>query len=125
MTIEKIGAQQRRRAYVTVLWQAVVALVIALLCWPLWGWRASYSVAVGGLVCVLPALYFATVFFSVTGALAAPRIARAMYRAEFGKLLLTGLLFVVVFRFLAVDVAPFFGGFVVAQITGLSRGIKV
>lgn len=125
MTIKDIALQQRRRALYNVFLQLVVAFVVALISWPFSNLRVSYSILLGGLVCVVPSLYFAYKFFSVTGALAAQKIARTFFRAEIGKLLLTGLLFVVVFTFLPVDVAPFFGGFVVALITGVYRGSKL
>lgn len=125
MTIRQIAKQQRRRALYNVFLQLVVTLVVAIITWPISNLQVSYSIVIGGLVCVVPSLYFAYQFFSVTGALAARRIAQTLFRAEIGKLLLTGLLFVVVFTFLSVDVAPFFGGFVVALITGLYRGSRL
>lgn len=125
LTVRQIALQQRKRALYNVFLQLVVTLIVALISWPFSSLYVSYSIVVGGLVCVLPALYFAFKFFSVTGALAARQIAHAMYRAEIGKLVLTGLLFVVVFTSLAVSVAPFFGGYVVALITGLCRGSKL
>ncbi|MDQ2994583.1 MAG: ATP synthase subunit I [Pseudomonadota bacterium] len=119
MTIQRLSERQQRQAYYIVLLQLLVALVVAIILWPLTDLHTTCSILVGGLVCVVPSWYFATRFFSVTGALAAKQIATSMYRAEIGKLLLTGLLFVVVFTFLDVAVAPLFGGFILAQITGL------
>jgi F0F1-type ATP synthase assembly protein I len=49
--------------------------------------------------------------------MAAKQIIRGMYRAEMIKLLLTGVLFMVVFTYLPVKVGFLFVGFVLAQLT--------
>lgn len=118
MKIRQITDRFQRQAYSFTVFQVAVFLVAGLLIWPFWGFRSAASVWVGGLTCALPQLYFAHRFFRDTGALAAKQIVRGMYRAEIIKLLLTGLLFVVVFETLPVDVLAYFIGFVLAQFTG-------
>lgn len=115
MTLKKITQQWQRQAYKFMMIQLAVAFVVGVLFWPFWGLAACASVWVGGLTCALPQLYFARRFFSATGALAVKPIVRGMYRAEMIKLLLTGLLFLVVFKTLPIDVLAFFVGFVLTQ----------
>jgi ATP synthase protein I len=100
-----------------MIFQLAVAFCLGVLIWLLWGFRAGASVWVGGLTCAIPHLYFARRFFNATGALATKQIVRGMYRAEMIKLLLTGLLFMVVFKFLPIDILAFFVGFIVVQLT--------
>ncbi len=71
----------------------VVLSVIALS----FGLTAAYSVLLGGLICLLPNCYFAYRAFKFQGARAARDIVRSFYVGEAGKLLLTAILFAVVF----------------------------
>jgi ATP synthase protein I len=100
-----------------MIFQVAVALAISAVIWLGWGLVAGASAFVGGLTCAIPNLYFAHRFFKATGALATKQIVRGMYRAEMIKLLLTALLFLVVFTYLPIDALPFFIGFVLAQLT--------
>lgn len=118
MTLRQLTHRYQRQAYHFTIFQVAISFLVGLAIWPIWEFRAAASVWVGGLTCALPNLYFAHRFFKDTGALAAKQIVRGMYRAEIVKLLLTGLLFVVVFETLPVDVLAFFIGFVFAQFTG-------
>lgn len=58
----------------------------------------AYSVLLGGLICVLPNLYFARWAFRYSGAQAASEVARSFYRGEAGKFVLTVCLFAGVFN---------------------------
>ncbi len=117
MGLERITNHLRRRAYRFILFQVGIVLLFSGLFWLVWGFSAGFSTFAGGLTCALPNLYFARQFFSSTGALAAKQILRGMYRAEMIKLLLTALLFMVVFTYLPVEAGFLFIGFVLAQLT--------
>ncbi len=70
----------------------------------------------GGLICLVPNLYFAYRLFSVQGAGASRQIAQAMYKGEAGKLVLTMGLFALVFStYPDVQVLMLFAGFVSVQ----------
>lgn len=58
----------------------------------------GYSVLLGGLVCVLPNIYFARWAFRYSGAQAASEVARSFYRGEAGKFVLTVCLFAGIFN---------------------------
>lgn len=118
MKLRDITERLRRQALYFTLFQMAVTLGVALVIWLFWGFYSGVSAFTGGMICVIPNLYFAWRFFSATGALAAKQIVRGMYRAEMIKLLLTGLLFLVVFTYLPIDVLPFFAGFILTQFVG-------
>jgi len=79
-----------------LLWQLCSCLLMALLAL-FFGVTASYSVLLGGLICLLPNCYFAYRAFQYEGARAAREIVKSFYRGEAGKLVLTALLFSAVF----------------------------
>ncbi len=75
--------------------QATTALVCAVAAWLLAGRGAALAAIFGGLVVVLPGMYFAARFKLRAGEGGAKDALGAFYRAEVGKLLLTALMFVV------------------------------
>lgn len=78
--------------------------------------NVALSSVLGGLVCLLPNLYFAWRLFSVKGARSSREIAKAFYKGEAGKLLLTVLLFALVFsQIKPLSVVALFSGFVAVQ----------
>lgn len=58
---------------------------------------AAYSALLGGLIFILPNIYFAYKAFAYTGARAARQIVNSFYKGESVKLALTAVLFTVVF----------------------------
>ena len=79
-----------------LLCQAAGCLVVTLV-GLLWGPVTAYSALLGGLVCLLPNCYFAYRAFRFRGARAARHIVRSFYAGEAGKLVITALLFALVF----------------------------
>lgn len=75
--------------------------------------RAGYSALTGGLIAWLPNLYFAYKAFRYFGARSANAIVQSIWSGEMGKLILTAVLFALVFagaeRF---NVAALFAGYV-------------
>lgn len=57
----------------------------------------AYSVLLGGLTFIVPTGFFARQVFRYRGAQATPRIARAFYRGETTKFVLTALAFALIF----------------------------
>jgi len=73
--------------------QAITATVAAVVVWVVWGHQAALAALFGGVVAIVPTLYFAAkVYLRANGATAA-EVLGAFYRAEVGKLILTALLF--------------------------------
>jgi ATP synthase protein I len=86
----------------------------------LWYWHgvvAGYSGLCGGLIALLPNVYFAHRAFRFSGARAAQAIVRSFYAGEAGKLILTAVLFALTFAGVK-PLAPLavFGVFVLTQL---------
>ena len=98
----------------------VQLIVVLLLAATLWYWRgavAGYSGLLGGLIAWLPNLYFAHKAFRFSGARAAQAIVRSFYAGEAGKLVLTAVLFALVFAGVKpLDALAVFGVFLLTQL---------
>ncbi|MFD2882417.1 F0F1 ATP synthase subunit I [Pseudomonas lini] len=98
--------------------QFVVLLIAALALWQWHGVVAGYSGLCGGLIALLPNIYFAHRAFRFSGARAAQAIVRSFfYAGEAGKLILTAVLFALTFAGVK-PLAPLavFGVFVLTQL---------
>ncbi|MDZ7851494.1 MAG: ATP synthase subunit I [Halomonas sp.] len=109
-----LAAMQRRPNYRRLLQaQAGVVIVVTLLALATGGQKAAISAVTGGLVCLLPNLFFIWRLGVLGSRRQARRFVSSFYRAEAGKLGLTVTLFALVF----VSVPPsnlafFFGAYV-------------
>ena len=79
------------------------------------GVQSAYSAVLGGVVCILPNLYFALKLFRYDGAQAAGNIIKAFYKGEAAKLLITIALFALIFKFIPIEALAFFVTFIVVQ----------
>ncbi len=77
--------------------------------------HAAKSSFLGGGVCVIPGLLFALVFFKHSGAKNTPKIMSAFYLGEVMKLVVSGMLFALVFIFFTVHAVAFFTTFIAVQ----------
>lgn len=84
--------------YRIAITQSAFLLVLAVLVLP-WGVTAAYSALLGGTIQIGPQAYFTRLAFRHAGARQAPQILRAMYKGEAGKLLLTAVMFALVFYY--------------------------
>jgi ATP synthase protein I len=100
----------RRVAFKVIGIQLIVVVAISLIALAI-DFKTGYSVFVGGMVCVIPASYFAFKAFSVAGAQRAREVVKAFYLGEVIKLLLTVVLFIVAFKLLQVSPAPMLMGY--------------
>lgn len=95
--------------------QAALVLLAAIICVPfnpLW----VPSILLGGLVSIIPTLYFAWRFFASVKRGQLKYILRALYLGEFVKLLIVAVLSAVVVSFLKVNILSFMIGFVVSYL---------
>ena len=98
-----------------LLVQAALAVVIPLILLP-FGMNTALSAAAGGLASLIPNLYFAYRTFRYSGARSARMIVRSFYSGEAVKLVLTAVIFALVFKYLkTLNVAAMFGGFIMVQ----------
>ena len=73
------------------------------------------SSLLGGFVCLVPSLIFALKFFKHQGAQKAKKIINAFYLGEVTKLVVTGILFAIVFLVYQVNALAFFVTFISVQ----------
>ena len=93
-------------------WQCWVIALIFSVSMGVGGWPSARSALLGGLVGFVPNLYFAMKFGSADKTRTAQHVAKVFYAAEATKLVLTALLFTVVFQLPGIRYAPLFGGFI-------------
>jgi ATP synthase protein I len=86
--------------------QAVTATVATVVVWMVWGHQAAFAALFGGVVAIVPTLYFAAKIYLRAGGATAAEVLGAFYRAEVGKLILTALLFVIGAKMFGQHFAP-------------------
>lgn len=97
--------------------QMVVLLLAAVVLYVALGTVAGYSALAGGMIAWLPNLYFAHKAFRYSGARSAQLIVRSFYAGEAGKLILTAVLFALLFAGVKpLNVPAVFGVFVLTQL---------
>ena len=95
--------------------QSGLTLVLAVIAFIISGNKAAFSVILGGLLSIIPNMYFASVLFKHQGAQAAKQIVNGFYKGEAMKLLLTILLFALVFKYCSVIPLLFFTVYILVQ----------
>jgi len=98
-----------------LLAQLATAVIFPLVLLP-FGMIAAWSAALGGLACLVPSLAFAYRAFRFSGARSAQKILRSFYSGEAVKLVLTALMFTLIFiNVKTLNVGALFGGFILVQ----------
>lgn len=107
----------RLAVFPVLMTQFIVVLIATLALWQCKGVVAGYSGLCGGLIALLPNIYFAHRAFRFSGARAAQAIVRSFYAGEAGKLILTAVLFALTFAGVK-PLAPLavFGAFLLTQL---------
>ena len=98
-----------------LLIQILITISVAGVWWLTQGNLAAKSAALGGLVHVLPSWLFAHKLFRYAGAQQAKQILKSLYLGEAIKLILTLVLFAMVFIYIKIDAVAFFLTFLLIQ----------
>lgn len=106
----------RNAAYRMIFIPAAVELIISFFL-ALQTIYNSYSLLLGGLTWIFPNLYFVSKAFSNMRPDATNKIMKNFFVAEVNKLILTGILAVLILKFIKVSVLFFFLGYAIAQVT--------
>lgn len=106
------GLQGAQRLLICQLSVTVLFAVIAML---LSSATAATSALLGGVVSMVPTAYFAIKLFRYQGARAARQIVNSFYKGEALKMILTIVLFALVFKFFNIIPLVFFATYIVAQ----------
>ncbi len=106
--------------YRVALYQSLLWLIMFMVAITTLGKVSGYSVALGGLISLLPGIYFMFRYFLVSGARAMEQVVKNAYIAEAIKLGLISLGFMTVFKLVSpLSPASVFGGFLVMHVAGL------
>lgn len=97
--------------------QAGLTLFLAALCLLMGGTKAAYSAILGGIVCMVPNIFFARSLFRYQGARSAKKIVNAFYKGEAIKIILSIVLFAIVFIIGNINALAFFITYIVVQMT--------
>ncbi|AHL77583.1 ATP synthase subunit I [Stutzerimonas stutzeri] len=120
-----VGYEQKRlpfyrlAVFPVLMAQLSLLLISAVVLWLWIGNVAGYSGLLGGLIALLPNIYFAHKAFRFSGARAAQAIVRSFYAGEAGKLIFTSVLFALVFTGVKpLNPLSLFGVFILTQGVG-------
>jgi ATP synthase protein I len=109
---------------VTLLAQVCASVAVAAVSWGWFGSVAGMSAALGGATAVVPNAFLAARLLASTRDLGLQAMYRSAWIGEIGKLLLTVLFFVVIFRVVRPLSPPaVFGGFIAAQLALFSAAL--
>lgn len=122
--MSKVLARRGRwSAYKLVMMQAAVAGGASILFFAVWGVQFGYSALAGGSIAVLPNFVFATLAFSHSGASSSGKVVKSFFLGEAVKLLLTIVLFALVFGTLKVLFAPLFACYALCLIVPFAASL--
>lgn len=107
----------QNEAYYLVIWQLGCVLLLAFLAMLLNGLQSGYSTLAGGMTYGLPNLFFVAIVFRFSGAHQMTRFMAAFYAGEMIKLVLSGILFVLVVKYLPVSLLSVVVGFIGAIVS--------
>jgi ATP synthase protein I len=117
VTVSNIQAPPVYIAFIIQFLLCIAAALIALLTLNL---VTAYSILLGGFISIVPNGYFAWKAFRYRGARNTPLIVKSFYAGETGKLIMTGVLFAVVFAGIRpIDELAIIVSFIVSIIVGL------
>jgi ATP synthase protein I len=104
--VSRLDLRGLSAAWVLCAAQAITTALAVVIVWTIADSAAAIAALFGGIVVVVPALYFAFRVDRRRGATQAKEVLGAFYRAEAGKLLLTALLFFIGVRLFGDRFAP-------------------
>ena len=106
----------KKQLFKVVYWQLLVIAGLALVLFLLQGMQAGVSVFLGGMAYWLPTLFFIWRVSAHVGARAAHRFMIAFFTGEVAKLILSGVLFLLIIKFIPVNLLFVLTGFIGAII---------
>lgn len=99
--------------------QTLITLLLAGGGWFYQGWYTSLSLSLGGLIAIVPSFVFASFYPSSAAKQEAQAILKRLYWGETVKLLVTALLFILVFQWSDLQVIYLFISFIIMQIVSI------
>lgn len=108
----------KKSAQKLVIFQAVIALILAVLLL-FWGGRPAYSALVAGVICVVANSVFIYKLFGETRAQAAKKIVWNFYTGEIIKLIIIAALMIMAIKWLNINIIPAVLAYFVLQLSML------
>lgn len=106
--LTKVG---KRFAYKQILTMLIAVLILAIVTYLFWGIEHTKSIVAGGVVTIIPNIYFALKAFRYGGARSSEKVMESFYSGEKMKIVLTAILLALAFKFIAILPVPFFTSF--------------
>jgi F0F1-type ATP synthase assembly protein I len=100
----KINQKIRKQVIKIIIWQLVIIMGLALVIFLLQGKQKGGSVFLGALAYWIPTVLFVLRATAHAGAQALGRVMTALFAGEIFKLVLSGVLFILVIKYLPVEV---------------------
>jgi len=111
MTVNPLQKMVQNQAYQIIYWQMIGVSALALITWPLFSGKAALSVFAGGSAYCLPNLIFVWRVFRYARAQQMNQFMAAFFMGEMFKLFLSGILFLLVVKYLPVSLLSVLVGF--------------
>lgn len=100
-----------RIAFKQISITSLVVMVCTIIIYICWGKHFAISALLGGLIGIIPNIIFALKAFRYAGAKSAKKVVESFFSGVKIKMVLTAILFSLVFKFLVIQPIPFFGIF--------------
>ncbi len=109
----------KTKAYRLVFWQLIVVAGLALIMFLLYGFYSGFSTLLGGLAYCVPNLLFVWRVFSYAGTSesAGRRFMVAFFAGELLKIFFSAILFLLIVKYLPIDLLPVLIGFIGAIVS--------
>jgi len=107
--------------------QIFITFIVVMVCTGViyfaWGKPFAKSALLGGLIGIIPNIVFALKAFRYAGAKSAKKVVESFFSGVKIKMVLTAILFSLVFKFLVIQPIPFFGMFCLVMVMPLLQPI--
>ena len=107
--------------------QTIVTIVIVIICTAImfyvWGKSFAISALLGSFIGIIPNVIFAIKAFRYSGARSAEKVVESFFSGIKIKMVLTAILFSLVFKFIVIEPLPFFGMFCLVMVMPLLHPI--
>lgn len=107
--------------------QTIVTIVIVIICTAImfyvWGKSFAISALLGSFIGIIPNIIFAIKAFRYSGARSAEKVVESFFSGIKIKMVLTAILFSLVFKFIVIEPLPFFGMFCLVMVMPLLHPI--
>jgi len=117
--INKLTIAGKKLAWQQNILAISVVLICTLVSYFIWGLEYAQSIMAAGVVTIIPNIVFALKAFKYAGAKSSKLVVESFFSGVKLKMVLTALLFVLAFKFLALLPIPFFSMFCIIMVLPL------